>query len=102
MSEYGQSAARSRQRATEGNRSPRIAGASRSRLLAQFLTESLLLSATGGALGMMTAASCVRLANHWLPQGLLPITEIPLDSSILLFALAIIVATGLLFGFAPA
>ncbi|HKD05976.1 MAG TPA: ABC transporter permease [Bryobacteraceae bacterium] len=77
-------------------------GAGRSRLLTQLLTESSVLSVAGGVLGVTTAALSIRLANPNLPQGLLPVPEIHLDSSVLLFAVAITLATGLLFGFAPA
>jgi putative ABC transport system permease protein len=77
-------------------------GASRARMLAQFLTESLLLSAAGGAAGLLTALGSVRIINQSLPQGLLPVPEVAIDSSVLFFALAITLATGLLFGLAPA
>jgi len=77
-------------------------GASRTRMLAQFLTESLLLSAVGGAAGLLAALWTVRIANRSLPQGLLPVPEVGVDSVVLLFALGITLATGLLFGLAPA
>jgi len=77
-------------------------GASNARLLRQFLTESLLLSLLGGGLGVMGAICSVRIMNATLPQGLLPIPEIPVDTAVLSFALGITVVTGLLFGLAPA
>jgi putative ABC transport system permease protein len=77
-------------------------GASRTRMLAQFLTESLLLSAVGGAARLLAALWTVRIANRSLPQGLLPVPEVGVDSVVLFFALGITLATGLLFGLAPA
>ena len=79
-------------------------GASRLRLVRQLLTESLLLSLTGGALGLLLA--------FWvadLMQGFVPILEyhivdnfFALDSRALIFTLIISLATGLVFGLAPA
>ena len=77
-------------------------GASRRRMLAQFLTESLLLSAAGGVAGLLAALWIVRLANRSLPPGLLPVPEVGVDAFVLFFALGITLATGLLFGLAPA
>ena len=78
-------------------------GASRWRLARQFLTESLLLSACGGVVGIGIGY----LALGWLKR-LLPPTALPaevnlqMDSSVMLFALAASIVTGLLFGLAPA
>src|SRR5262249_46379060 len=77
-------------------------GASRGRMLGQLLTESLMLSLAGGAIGLLVAWWSVRLMNQSLPQGLLPVPEVALDASVLMFAFGITLATGLLFGFAPA
>ena len=77
-------------------------GAGRSRLLSQFLTESLLLSVVGGVAGLLTALWSIQLMNRSLPQGLLPVAEVTIDSSVLFFALAVTLLTGLLFGLAPA
>jgi putative ABC transport system permease protein len=77
-------------------------GASRKRMLVQLLTESLLLSAVSGVTGLLAALACVRMANRSLPQGLLPVPEVTIDSSVLLFALTVTLLTGLLFGLAPA
>jgi putative ABC transport system permease protein len=77
-------------------------GASRGRMLGQLLTESLLLSGAGGAAGLLAAIWSVQFMNHSLPPGVLPIAEVTIDGSVLLFALAVTLATGLLFGFAPA
>jgi predicted permease len=73
-------------------------GAGRGRILRQLLTESLLLSLLGGAAGLALAASGVRLlVVH--AAGILPrVNEIGLHLPVLLFALAVSVATGLLFG----
>jgi len=79
-------------------------GADRGRVVRQLLTESLLLSLTGGALGLLLATWLLRLlasSNTVLP---LPLDEsvIGLDSRVLLFTIAISAATGLLFGLFPA
>ena len=77
-------------------------GAGRGRLLRQLLTESLVLSALGGAAGVAAASWAVRLMNASLPPNLLPVADVQVDSTVLLFALGVTAATGLLFGMAPA
>ena len=76
-------------------------GASRARLLAQLLVESLVLSAIGGAVGALAAVWSIGAINALLPPNLLP-TAVSVDASVLLFALALTILTGLLFGIAPA
>jgi putative ABC transport system permease protein len=77
-------------------------GASRWRIVRQLLTESIVLSVMGGAVGLLLAAWCVDL----IPR--LDISDIPrsdfisIDGSVLLFTLGITFATGVLFGLAPA
>ena len=77
-------------------------GASRARVLRQLLAESLLLSTFGGLAGLLAALWSVKLMNGSLPQGLLPVTQVPVDDTVLIFAFAATLVTGLLFGFAPA
>jgi putative ABC transport system permease protein len=71
-------------------------GASRARLICQLLTESMLLSITGGALGL--------LFSYWLARALIsgaPV-EVRLDYRVILYALALVLATGFSIGLAPA
>ncbi|HEV3200325.1 MAG TPA: ABC transporter permease, partial [Bryobacteraceae bacterium] len=77
-------------------------GASRGRLIRQLLTESLMLSAMGGGAGLLLATWAVRLMNAGLPKNLLPVDDLAVDSTVLLFTLGITLATGVLFGLAPA
>jgi putative ABC transport system permease protein len=77
-------------------------GASRQRLLRQLLIESVVLCAGGGALGLAGAAGAIRLLNHTLPQGTLPFPTIAMDGSVAWFAAGLTLATGLVFGIAPA
>jgi predicted permease len=78
-------------------------GASRIRLIRQLLAESLLLSLLGGAAGLLLAVWTNRLLLGFLPQedSSLNITSI-LDVRILIFALAVSLLTGILFGLVPA
>ena len=76
-------------------------GAERSRLLRQLLVESVALSAVGGSLGLAAAIAAVRVMNQILPPGTLPVS-VHVDGTVLLFAVALTVATGVLFGIAPA
>src|SRR5215510_3254021 len=76
-------------------------GASRRRLLRQFITESILLSLLGGSLGVALAYLSHRLLP--LAKDVLPLmTQIHLDAGVLLFTLGISLLTGLLFGLIPA
>ncbi|HZI79266.1 MAG TPA: ADOP family duplicated permease, partial [Vicinamibacterales bacterium] len=83
-------------------------GASRARIVRQLLTESLLLAFAGGALGSMAAIwssqALVSLAvpavlPPWFPAITLDLSP---DASVLVFAIALAAATGILFGLAPA
>lgn len=76
-------------------------GASRVRLVRQFMTESMLLSLLGGALGLLLAYFSLGLLP--LAKSVLPLmTQIHLNGWVLLFTLAISLLTGLLFGLIPA
>ena len=76
-------------------------GATPSRLVRQSLTESLLLSLAGGALGLTLAAWGTRAAVGALPAALPRTDEIGLDVRVLLFAFAVSLLTALLSGLAP-
>src|ERR1700691_6031755 len=76
-------------------------GASSSRLMRQLLTESVLLSALGGILGVVLAAGGLRLLRL-LPPGTVPrIEEVSLDAGVLIFSLVLCVVTGIAFGLVP-
>ncbi len=77
-------------------------GATRGRLLRQLLTESLLVSLAGGAVGLLLAHAGVR-ALAALDVGNLPRSdEIGIDATVALFTLLVSLLAGVLFGLAPA
>ena len=77
-------------------------GAQRGVLIAQLLTESVLLAFLGGLLGLGLSWAAIRyftsLANNALPPGI----PIGMDARVLLFTVAVSVVTGILFGIFPA
>jgi predicted permease len=75
-------------------------GASRSRLVRLLLTESLLLAAAGGALGMVLALWTLDFVWLTLPEA--PRLAIELDMHVLLYTSAVCLAATLLFGLVPA
>ena len=77
-------------------------GASRGQLVRQLLVESVVLSLAGGVTGLLGAVWAVRAINHFLPANTLPVPAVQIDATVLWFALAATVLTGLLFGIAPA
>lgn len=77
-------------------------GAGRGRVVRQLLTESIVLSILGGALGLILASWGTQAAVRFLPFGLPRSEEIRLDAPVLLFTFAISVFAGILFGLAPA
>ena len=77
-------------------------GAGRARILRQLLTESLLLSLAGAVAGVLLAAWAVSALPLVAPGGLPRLSEIRIDRGVLLFTLVASVASGLLFGLAPA
>ena len=78
-------------------------GAGRGRLIRQLLTESLLLAAAGGVLGVLFAFWAVNLLMAWMPHTYLPIgLPVAVDVRTIGFTFLVTVATGLIFGLAPA
>src|SRR5215471_376352 len=76
-------------------------GASRTNLLCQLLMESTVLAFAGGAVGVAMGTLAVRSMNASLPPNLLPVS-VTIDGFVLLFAFAVTVSSGILFGLAPA
>ncbi|MGC2829830.1 MAG: ABC transporter permease [Candidatus Acidiferrum sp.] len=78
-------------------------GAGRGRLIRQLLTESLLLSVTGAALGILAAYWGVNVLSNMLPYYSFPHeAAIHVNGMVLIFSAAIALLTGILFGISPA
>jgi predicted permease len=77
-------------------------GAGRGRLLAQMLAESVLLSATGGLLGLVFVWAGVRLLVSIAPPELPRLNEVHPDLTVILFTAAVSLFAGVLVGTAPA
>jgi putative ABC transport system permease protein len=77
-------------------------GAGRTRIAAQMLTESVLLSLTGAALGAGLAALGVRAFRNLVGDEMPRAAEVGVDWRVLLFVLVLALATGAAFGTAPA
>ena len=77
-------------------------GAGPRRLIRQWLTESVLLALLGGVAGMLFAVWLNAALMRFLPASLRVDLKVPIDSSVLFFSLLTSLATGLLFGLAPA
>ena len=77
-------------------------GASRPRLLRQFLVESVLIAAMGGALGLLLATWGVEALVALSAGGLPRTAEVGIDLRVLLFTGGLTVGTGLVFGIVPA
>src|SRR5215204_1061412 len=77
-------------------------GATRSRMVRQLLTESVLLSLIGGGLGLLLALWGVGALVGLGLDNLVPVEAIHLDARLLIFAALVSLATGVIFGLAPA
>ncbi len=76
-------------------------GASRSRLLMQFVSEGCVLALGGGAVGLLLAWAGVRALVAAYPDSLPRAAEIAVDPSVLAFTFIVSLATGVVFGLAP-
>ena len=77
-------------------------GAKRTRLIRQFLTESILLSTLGGVVGLVIAYVGLILLKAFIPENISQAREISVDFKVLAFTLLVSVLTGVIFGLAPA
>ena len=77
-------------------------GASRSRVMRQMLTESILLAVLGGIAGVLAGIWAVDALVAIAPANAPRLNEIGLDARVFAFAAMLTIATGLLFGIAPA
>src|SRR4030095_3119784 len=77
-------------------------GASRARIVRQLLTESLLLSAVGGTVGLLVALWSFKLLQQLIPDYMTDMTTLSLDGQVLGYSMLISLLTGICFGLVPA
>jgi putative ABC transport system permease protein len=77
-------------------------GAGRGRIVRQLITESLLLSVIGGALGLLLAVWGTRALLAFSPPNIPRVDAIGIDARVAAFTLVVSLLTGLLFGVVPA
>jgi predicted permease len=77
-------------------------GAGRRRVAVQLLTESLMLGLLGGALGLAIAAAALYAIRTMHPGDIPRLDELGMDLRVFGFALVVSMATGIVFGLAPA
>lgn len=77
-------------------------GATRGRIISQFLTEVLVLSITGGLVAIPVAQGATKLLMRWASNGDPMPLDVGLDTSMLLFVLLASIVAGLVFGLLPA
>jgi len=78
-------------------------GAGRGRLVRQFLTENIVLAGAGGLVGLVVGYAFIKLLSILLPPFSLPaVAKVAMDTRVLAFSFVLSVATGLIFGLAPA
>ena len=77
-------------------------GAGRGRIVRQLLTESVVLSLTGGALGLAAATLVIRAVPAMVPGDIARLDEVTVDGVVLAFTLGLSVVVGLAFGAVPA
>lgn len=77
-------------------------GANRKRLIRQLLTESLLLGVLGGGAGLLVARVSLWVVRTMNPGNIPRLDEIGINGTVLAFTFGLALATGVLFGLAPA
>jgi hypothetical protein len=77
-------------------------GAGRGRVVRQLLTESVLLAAIGGGLGIPLAIAGVDLIPRIAGAAIPRISELEIDAAVFMFSFLLTLVTGILFGFLPA
>jgi putative ABC transport system permease protein len=77
-------------------------GADRMRIVRQLLTESVLLAAGGGLLGLVTAIWAFSFLRNLIPDSLAQTVSVELDLRVLAFSVGVTLASSFLFGLAPA
>jgi len=77
-------------------------GSPRNRILRQLLTEAVMISLAGGALGLVGAMALLRQVSNWNPFAGAPIhIPVTMDARIYVVALALALVSGVLFGIVP-
>ena len=77
-------------------------GANRRHLIVQLLTESLLLASFGGVAGLLIAQWTLSVIGSMLPEDAARMVTLRVDGTVMLFAAALTLTTGILFGLFPA
>ncbi len=77
-------------------------GATRGRIVQQMLTESVLLAMLAGIAGLLLSVWGTKFLATLIPAGIAPMAGTGVDGRVLLFTLAVTLATGVLFGIIPA
>ena len=77
-------------------------GAGRARLIRQFLTESVLLAAFGGDIGLLLSVVGLSVLRRFIPPNISQAQAITIDAKVLIFTVLVSLVTGLIFGLAPA